>query len=131
MIAPTPVECQREFDYPAKAIHTLIKTHSPYRTDTHGTAQTGKTALLTGDLVQVVAHVPQRLLAARDRALALVGYAGGLRRSEPAAPHVRDLKLLTPDATASIRRSKGDQEGRGWKVVLPGEPIRPAARCGQ
>ncbi|MBO0912738.1 MAG: hypothetical protein J2P13_13185, partial [Acidobacteria bacterium] len=46
---------------------------------THGTAQHGKTALLTADLVQIVAHVPTSLLGTRDRALALVGYAGGLR----------------------------------------------------
>lgn len=80
------------------------------RTGTHGTAQTGKTALLTGDLVQVVAHLPQRLLATRDRALALVAYTEAcVARSWPRLKF--GIRLLTPDATASIRRSKGDQEG--------------------
>ena len=57
-----------------------------------------------------------KLLGTRDRALALVGYAGGLRRSELAALQVRDLKFTDAGATAIIRRSKGD----GRKVVLPG-----------
>ena len=55
----------------------------------------------------------------RTLVVALVGYAGGLRRSELAALEVRDLKFTNAGATATIRRSKGDQEGKGRKVVLP------------
>ena len=86
---------------------------------THGVAQTGKRALLTADLQQLLAHLPKGLLGSRDRALLLTGYAGGLRRSELAALELRDLEFTNQGATLTIRRSKADQEGEGRKVVLP------------
>jgi len=107
---------------------------------THGTAQHGKTALLIADLVQLVAHVAPGLLGTRDRALALVGYAGGLRRSELAALQVRDLKFTDAGATATIRRSKrrpGRQGKEGGSAVrspsrqLPGAGGEGLARAGQ
>ncbi len=58
---------------------------------TLGTAQRGKTPLLTADLLQVLAHLAPHLAGTRDRALLLVGYAGAFRRSEIAALDFRDL----------------------------------------
>ncbi len=79
----------------------------------------GKTPLLTADLIRVLAHLPSGLAGVRDRALLLVGYTGGLRRSELAAFTVEDLAWVPERAVLTLRRSKTDQAGQGRKVALP------------
>lgn len=54
----------------------------------------------------------------RDRALLLIGFAGALRRSEIAALEVRDVARQRDGIVLTIRRSKGDQEGRGATVGI-------------
>ena len=49
----------------------------------------------------------------RDRALLLVGFALGLRRSELVAIRVRDISPSPDGVTIRIARSKTDQQGRG------------------
>ena len=51
----------------------------------HGTAQRQAAPLLREDLFVVLGAMGDRLKDLRDRALLLVGFAGGLRRSELAA----------------------------------------------
>ena len=86
---------------------------------TLGTAQPGKTALLTADLVQVLAHLPPGLAGVRDRALLLLGYTGALRRSELAASTLEDLAWVAEGAVLNLPWSKTDQEGQGRKVAIP------------
>ena len=86
---------------------------------TLGTAQPGKTPLLTADLIQVLAHLPSGPGGVRGRALLLVGYTGGLRRSELAALTVEDLAWKDEGAVLTLRRSKTDQEGQGRQVAIP------------
>ena len=84
-----------------------------------GTAQKGKTPLLTADLLQVLAHLPPDLAGTRDRALLLVGYAGALRRSELAGLDLEDVAWVDEGAVLRLRRSKTDQEGQGRQVAIP------------
>jgi integrase len=86
---------------------------------THGTSQPGKRALLTADLLQVLAHLGSGLLGCRDRALLLIGFSGGLRRSELAALDLEDVAWVEEGAVLTLRRSKTDQQGRGRKVAVP------------
>ena len=86
---------------------------------THGTAQPGKRALLTADLLQVLAHLDTGLLGCRDRALLLTGFSGGLRRSELAALDLEDVTWVAEGAVLTLRRSKTDQQGRGRQVAIP------------
>ena len=86
---------------------------------TYGIAQTVKRPLLTADLRRIVSGLPSDLQGARDRALLLVGFAGGFRRSELAALEVRDLAFTAEGVAVTLRRSKGDQEGQGREVALP------------
>ena len=58
---------------------------------TKGTAQEGKRPLLTADLRRMLEELPESLQGMRDRALLLVGFAGGFRRSELPALEVTDL----------------------------------------
>ena len=104
---------------PATTGHIVVAETLQGIRRTLGTAQPGKTPLLTADLIQVLAHLPPGLGGVRDRALLLTGYTGGLRRSELAALAVEDLAWKDEGAVLTLRRSKTDQEGQGRQVAIP------------
>jgi integrase len=104
---------------PATTEHAVVSETLKGIRRTLGTAQPGKTPLLTADLVQVLAHLPANLSGVRDRALLLTGYTGGLRRSELAASTVEDLEWVEEGAVLNLKRSKTDQEGQGRKMAIP------------
>lgn len=58
------------------------------------------------------------LAGLRDRALLLVGFAGGLRRSEIVALDREDVRFTADGMVLRIRRSKGDQEGEGADIGI-------------
>ncbi len=84
-----------------------------------GVAPKTKTPLLTEDLRAMLAELPDGLLGVRDRAILLVGFAGGFRRSELVALDVEDLEFKGRNLVVTLRRSKTDQEGAGRKVGIP------------
>ncbi len=92
---------------------------------TLGVAQDGKAPALIEDLQAMVAKMaprrgkPWRLLELRDRALLLVGFAGGFRRSELVALDLDDLTTQRAGIVVHLRRSKTDQEGKGRNVGIP------------
>ena len=104
---------------PASTRHAVVAETLQGIRRTLGTAQPGKTPLLTADLIQALAHLPSSLAGTRDRALLLTGYTGGLRRSELAAFTVDDLAWVPEGAVLTLRRSKTDQAGQGRKVAIP------------
>ena len=55
----------------------------------------------------------------RDRALLLVGFSGGFRRSELVALDVADVTDTEDGLKILIRRSKTDQEGEGRTLGIP------------
>jgi integrase len=54
----------------------------------------------------------------RDRALLLVCFAGGLRRSELVALDCEDLTFMKDGMRVRIRHSKSDQEGEGATILI-------------
>jgi integrase len=58
------------------------------------------------------------IMSARDKALLLVSFAGGLRRSELAGLELKNLRWHRKGVTIYIVRST-DQEGEGREVELP------------
>jgi site-specific recombinase XerD len=87
---------------------------------TLGTAQLGKAPILTADVAAMLAHIPDRLIGLRDRALLLVGFAGAFRRSELVALDVRDIEFREDGLKVTIRKSKTDQEGAGQVIGIAG-----------
>lgn len=98
---------------------------------THGTAQRQAAPLLPDDLRRIVAALPSSLAGTRDRALLLLGFATGSRRSELAALQVEDLAFVARGLEVTIRRSKTDQEGKGMVKPVPfGHPATcPVRAC--
>jgi len=85
----------------------------------HGTAQRQARPLLREDLFVILAAMGDRLKDLRDKALLLIAFAGGLRRSELVAVTCDDLDRVQQGLILAIRRSKTDQEGVGRKIGIP------------
>ena len=83
------------------------------------TAQHQANPLLREDLFVVLATMGNRLKDLRDRALLLIGFAGGLRRSELAAINCKDNERVREGIILTIQRSKTDQDGVGRSIGIP------------
>jgi integrase len=86
---------------------------------TLGTAQGGKRPLFTKQVRAMIRALPATPRGTRDRALLLLGFAGGFRRSELASLACEDVAETDDGLVIRIRRSKTDQEGRGREVAAP------------
>jgi integrase len=86
---------------------------------TRGSAQKEAKPLLKEDLFLVLAAMGNSLKDVRDRALLLIGFAGGFRRSELVGLDVSDIEHVRQGLVIKLRRSKTDQEGEGRKIGVP------------
>ena len=62
---------------------------------------------------------PNKLKRLRDRAILLVGFAGGFRRDELVKLNVDDIARRRTGIEFHVRRSKTDQDAVGRKVFVP------------
>lgn len=85
----------------------------------HGTAQRQAKPLMRDDLLLVLDGLGETLRDQRDRALLLLGFAGGFRRSELVALQWADIETVRQGLIVTIRRSKTDQEGAGRRIGIP------------
>jgi integrase len=86
---------------------------------TRGSVQRQATPLLRDDLFLVLDRMGDDVRATRDRALLLIGFAGGFRRSEVVGLNVEDIESVRQGLIISLRHSKTDQEGHGRKIGVP------------
>jgi site-specific recombinase XerD len=77
-----------------------------------------KRALSTEELRKMVTAMPATPLGLRNRALLLIGFAGGFRRSELARIDFADVEDTDDGLTILLRRSKTDQAGEGRKIGI-------------
>lgn len=70
-------------------------------------------------LFEALEALPEGLRGARDRALLLIGFAGGFRRAELIDLEIGDVTDEDEGLVLTIRRSKTDQFGRGRAVGIP------------
>ena len=91
-----------------------------------GVAPTQKAAATVDILQMLLARTPDTLTGMRDRALLALGFAGAFRRSELVALDVEDLREDPDGLRVMVRRSKVDQEGRGFEKAIPtGRYVQP------
>ena len=84
-----------------------------------GTAQRQAKPLLKEDLILALDATGQGLRDIRDRALLLIGFAGGFRRSELVGLTCGDVERVRQGMILTLRRSKTDQTGEGRKIGIP------------
>jgi integrase len=87
----------------------------------HGKPQRQARALECVDVLRMLPALGS-VKAARDRALILVGFAGGFRRSELVALDTEDLRFVDEGLLITLRRSKTDQAGDGRRIAVPYGP---------
>jgi len=75
--------------------------------------------LLVEDLWAILDKTGDSIRDQRDRALLLIGFAGGLRRSESVGLDLADLEFVREGLIITLRRSKTDQVGRGRRIGIP------------
>ncbi len=84
-----------------------------------GVAQRQAKPLLREDLFAVLAAMGDSLKDARDRALLLIGFAGGFRRSELCAINCTSIERVHQGLIVTLPRSKTDQDAQGRKIGIP------------
>ena len=87
-----------------------------------GSFQKAKKPILINDLksiVNVIDKDKNQKRKAKNRALILIGFAGGFRRSELVAILYEDIDFVTEGVKIFIKRSKTDQSGEGMTKGIP------------
>ena len=91
-----------------------------------GVTPTQKAAATAEIMAVLLSRAPDTLTGKRDRALLALGFAGAFRRSELVALDVEDLREDPEGLRVTVRKSKVDQEGRGFEKAIPtGRFIQP------
>lgn len=85
----------------------------------YGVAGKQARALVVEDLFSVLDGTGEDKKGLRDRALLLLGFAGGFRRSELVGLDVADIERVQQGVVVLLRRSKVDQDGAGRKIGIP------------
>ena len=88
-----------------------------------GSYQKGKKPILINHLKSIINVIDEQKIdeikKARDKALLLVGFAGGFRRTELISIDYEDLEFVTEGVKIIIKRSKTDQFGEGMTKGIP------------
>jgi site-specific recombinase XerD len=95
---------------------------------TFGARQEGARALRAADIAAICKRFSLDLRSVRNKAIILLGFAGGFRRSEIVGLNVSDLLFEAGLLRVTLRRSKTDQAGEGRTIVImPGEKPKTCA----
>ena len=90
---------------------------------TNGSNQKGKKPLLINDLKLLIEAIHQskekHFRKTRDKALVLIGFSGGFRRSELVDIEYEDIEFVTEGVKIFVKRSKTDQSGEGMTKAIP------------
>ena len=87
-----------------------------------GSYQIAKKPILINDLKLIVDVIDKDInekRKTRNRALILVGFAGGFRRSELVSISLEDIDFVPEGVKIFIKRSKTDQSGEGMTKAIP------------
>jgi len=97
----------------------VIRDHASQLADAGRTIRKAPPVTVTALRAMVETLNPDKLTGRRDRAVIVVGFALGARRSEIAGLNITDLAEHPDGVQVTIRRSKTDKNSQGRKVALP------------
>ena len=87
------------------------------------TKKKGKKPLLINDLKKIIDVINKEkeadLKKLRNKALLLIGFAGGFRRNELVSLDVDDLEFVFEGLKITLKKSKTDQYGEGFTKGIP------------
>ena len=89
---------------------------------TMGTHQKAKKPILINDLKLIINVINQdrnEIKKVKNKALLLIGFAGGFRRSELVSLDYEDLEFVQEGLKIFVKRSKTDQSGEGMTKAIP------------
>ncbi|MDB4119394.1 tyrosine-type recombinase/integrase [Candidatus Pelagibacter sp.] len=90
---------------------------------TNGINQKGKKPLLINDLKLLIKAIDEskekNIRKIRDKALVLIGFSGGFRRSELVDIEYEDLDFVEEGVKIFVKKSKTDQSGEGMTKAIP------------
>ncbi len=84
---------------------------------TIGSRQKAKKPILINDLRLIIKAIDKQKI--RDKALILIGFSGGFRRSELVNIDYDDIEFVPEGVKILIKRSKTDQSGEGSVKAIP------------
>tara|TARA_B110000008_G_C16966434_1_gene562165 strand:- start:2445 stop:3377 length:933 start_codon:yes stop_codon:yes gene_type:complete len=88
-----------------------------------GSNQKGKKPILINDLKQLIKVIDESkekdLRKLRDKAIVLIGFSGGFRRSELVNIENEDVEFVPEGVKIFVKRSKTDQSGEGMIKAIP------------
>ena len=88
-----------------------------------GTKQLGKKPILINDLKSIINAIDEfnkiEKKKLRDKAILLVGFSGGFRRSELVEIEYDDVEFVSEGVKIFIKKSKTDQSGEGMIKAIP------------
>jgi site-specific recombinase XerD len=102
--------------------HPIIKENLMGIKRTFGSFQKAKKPILINDLkliINVIDKEKNEKSRFKNKALILVGFSGGFRRSELVAIDYEDLDFVTEGVKIFVKRSKTDQSGEGMTKGIP------------
>ena len=88
-----------------------------------GSNQKAKKPILINDLKLIINVIDEENKSdkrkIRDRAIILIGFSGGFRRSELVNIEYEDIEFVTEGVKIFVKRSKTDQSGEGMTKAIP------------
>ena len=87
-----------------------------------GTNQKAKKPILINDLKLIINVINQEnnlKIKSKNKALILIGFAGGFRRSELVSILYEDIEFVSEGVKIFVKRSKTDQSGEGMTKGIP------------
>ncbi|MEU3455603.1 site-specific integrase [Micromonospora sp. NPDC006766] len=102
-----------------EAARDVLRTYRRDSADAGRTVRRAKPLVVTTLRAMVDTLDTTKLAGIRDRAVLVLGFALGARRSEIAGLNIADLEFTDDGLEVTIRRSKTDQEAAGRKVHVP------------
>lgn len=106
------------YGYQSPTNHAVVKGVLKGIKRNRGTAPNKKAAATAERLEQMVSYCIPTTLGVRDKAILLLGFAGAFRRSELVSLTMNDIERTPEGIKVTIRKSKGDQEGKGQTIAI-------------